>query len=137
MREKEPVAELESFELIADDGSVGLANKSTRDRRLKEHSRPGVDVVEEPEVVVAEQEEVFEENVVWVQTFPAHLVDCPTQLTLVIWICSMTNASEKYERTQQGNLLLRTSSDQAGVHLLTFSEFSSMHLLQAPLLGRQ
>ena len=40
------------------------------------------------------------------------LVDCPTQLTLVTWICqlcSMTNTSEKYERTQQGNLL---DSDQ-------------------------
>ena len=36
------------------------------------------------------------------------LVDCPTQLTLMTWICqlcSMTNTSEKYERTQQGNLL--------------------------------
>ena len=36
------------------------------------------------------------------------LVDCPTQLTLITWICqlcSMTNTSEKYERTQQGNLL--------------------------------
>ena len=35
------------------------------------------------------------------------VVDCPTQLTLVTWICqySMTNTSKKYERTQQGNLL--------------------------------
>ena len=36
------------------------------------------------------------------------LVDCPTQQTDVIRICqlcSMTNISEKYERTQQGNLL--------------------------------
>ena len=36
------------------------------------------------------------------------LVDCPTQLTLVIWICqlcSTKNNSEKYKRTQQGNLL--------------------------------
>ena len=35
------------------------------------------------------------------------VVDCPTQLTLMTWIChcSMTNTSEKYERTQQGNLL--------------------------------
>ena len=36
------------------------------------------------------------------------VVDCPTQLTLVTWICqlsSMTNTSENYERTQQGNLL--------------------------------
>ena len=36
------------------------------------------------------------------------LVDCPSQLTLMTWICqlcSMTNTSEKYERTQQGNLL--------------------------------
>ena len=36
------------------------------------------------------------------------LVDCPTQLTLMTRICkmcSMTNTSEKYERTQQGNLL--------------------------------
>ena len=73
MRKKEPVAELESFELIADDGGVGLPDKSTPDRRLKEHSRPGVNVVEEPEVVLAEQEEVFEGNVVGVQSFPAHL----------------------------------------------------------------
>ena len=36
------------------------------------------------------------------------MVDCPTQLNLVTWICqlcSMTDTSEKYERTQQGNLL--------------------------------
>ena len=36
------------------------------------------------------------------------VVDCPTQLTLVTWICqlcSKTNTSEKYERTQPGNLL--------------------------------
>ena len=36
------------------------------------------------------------------------LVNCPTLLTLITWICqlcSMTNTSEKYERTQQGNLL--------------------------------
>ena len=36
------------------------------------------------------------------------LVDCPTQLTLMTWICQLcfiTNTSEKYERTQQGNLL--------------------------------
>ena len=36
------------------------------------------------------------------------VVDCPTQLTLVTWICqlcSKTNTSEKYERTQTGNLL--------------------------------
>ena len=36
------------------------------------------------------------------------LVDCPTQLTLVTWICqlcSTKNNSEKYKRTQQGNLL--------------------------------
>ena len=36
------------------------------------------------------------------------VVDCPTQLTLVTWICQLcftTNTSEKYERTQQGNLL--------------------------------
>ena len=73
MREKESVAELESFELIADDGGVGLADKSSTTRCLKEHSRPGVDVVEEPVVVLAEQEEVFEGNVVGVQRFPAHL----------------------------------------------------------------
>ena len=30
MREKEPVAKLESFELIADDGSVCLPDKSTK-----------------------------------------------------------------------------------------------------------
>ena len=42
-------------------------------------------------------------------TPPLPLVDCPIQLTLMTWICllcSMTNTSEKYERTQQGNLLL-------------------------------
>ena len=36
------------------------------------------------------------------------LVDCPTQLTLMTWICQVcfiTNTSEKYERTRQGNLL--------------------------------
>ena len=35
------------------------------------------------------------------------LVDCPTQLTLMTWIYqlySMTNTSEKYERSQHGNL---------------------------------
>ena len=32
------------------------------------------------------------------------LVDYPTQLTLMTWI-STANTSEKYERTQQGNLL--------------------------------
>ena len=73
MREKEPVAKLEPFELIADDGSIGLPDKTIIDWDLKEHSRPGVDVVEEPEVVPTEQEEVFEENVVWVQSFPFHL----------------------------------------------------------------
>ena len=38
------------------------------------------------------------------------LVDCRTQLTLMTWICqcSMTNTSEKYERTQQRNLLMKT-----------------------------
>ena len=41
-------------------------------------------------------------------------VDCPTRLTVVIWICqtrmtNMTNTSEKYERKQQGNLLLERS----------------------------
>ena len=36
------------------------------------------------------------------------LVDCPTQMAFVkriCQLCSMTNTSEKYERTQQGNLL--------------------------------
>ena len=36
------------------------------------------------------------------------MIDCPTQLTLVTWICHLCfkkNTSEKYERTQQGNLL--------------------------------
>ena len=48
----------------------------------------------------------------------APLVDCPTELTLVIWICqlcSMTNTSKKYERTFQGTLLglgLRTEGRQ-------------------------
>ena len=35
------------------------------------------------------------------------VVDCPTQLTVVIrrWqLCSITNTSEKYGRTQQENL---------------------------------
>ena len=73
MREKESVAKLESLELIADDVGVGLPDKSTRAQRLKEYSRPGVNVVEEPEVVLAEKNEVVEVNVVWVQSFPAHL----------------------------------------------------------------
>ena len=40
-----------------------------------------------------------------------YIVDCPTQLTLLTWICqlrSITNTSEKYDRTEQGNLRLRT-----------------------------
>ena len=40
--------------------------------------------------------------------FCTDVVDFSSQLTLVTWICqlcSMTNTSEKYERTQQGNLL--------------------------------
>ena len=40
--------------------------------------------------------------------FCTDVVDCPSQLTLVTWICqlcSMTNTSEEYERTQLGNLL--------------------------------
>ena len=40
--------------------------------------------------------------------FCTDVVDCPSQLTLVTWICqlcSMTNTSEKYGGTQQGNLL--------------------------------
>ena len=40
--------------------------------------------------------------------FCTDVVDCPSQLTLATWICqlcSMTNTGEKYERTQQGNLL--------------------------------
>ena len=68
MREEESVAQLESLELVADDGSVGFPDQSTRAHRLKEHSRPGVDVVEEPEVVLAEQKEVVEGNVVGVQS---------------------------------------------------------------------
>ena len=43
------------------------------------------------------------------------LIDCPTQVTLITWICqlcSMTNTSEKYERTQQRNLLLRNATTQ-------------------------
>ena len=73
MREEESVAQLESLELVADDGSVGFPDKATRAHRLKECSREGVDVVEEPEVVLAEQQEVVEGNVVWVQSFPADL----------------------------------------------------------------
>ena len=41
-------------------------------------------------------------------------VDCPTRLTLDVWICqvcSMTNTSDKYERTQQGNLLVLPMPD--------------------------
>ena len=68
VREKESVAKLESLELVADDGSVGVPDKSTRAHRLKEGSRPGVNVVEEPEVVLAEQKEVVEGNVVGVQS---------------------------------------------------------------------
>ena len=40
--------------------------------------------------------------------FCTDVVDFPSQLTLVTWICqlySMTSTSEKYERTQQGDLL--------------------------------
>ena len=36
------------------------------------------------------------------------VVDCPTQLNFMTWncqLCSMINTSEKYERTQRGNLL--------------------------------
>ena len=46
-------------------------------------------------------------------TFGATLVDCRTQLILMTWICqlcSMTNTSEKYERTEQGNLLVPISA---------------------------
>ena len=41
------------------------------------------------------------------------LVEYPTQLTLMTWICqlcSMTITSEKYERTKQGNLLQRNQN---------------------------
>ena len=44
-------------------------------------------------------------------TLRTYIVDCPTQLTLVTWICQlcfMTNTSEKYDRTQQENLRPRT-----------------------------
>ena len=42
-------------------------------------------------------------------TASSTVVDCPTQLILVTWICqlnvcSTTNTSEKYDRTQRGNL---------------------------------
>ena len=36
-----------------------------------------------------------------------YIVDCPTQLTLLTWICqlgSLTNTSEKYDRAKQGKL---------------------------------
>ena len=54
---------------------------------------------------------------------PSSIVDCPTQLTLVTWICqlcSMTNKSETYERTQQGNLLT-VVFPLVGTSLLMFS----------------
>ena len=73
MREKESVAKLESLELIGDDGGIGLTDNSTRGHRLKECSRPGIDVVEEPEVVLSKVKEVVEWNVVRVESFPAHL----------------------------------------------------------------
>ena len=48
-------------------------------------------------------------------------VDWPTQLTLVICVSwSMTNTSEKYERTLQGNLLLQI---HVSVHLLNIWKF--------------
>ena len=61
MREKESVAKLESLELIGDDGGIGLTDNSTRGHRLKECSRPGIDVVEEPEVVLSKVKEVVKE----------------------------------------------------------------------------
>ena len=36
------------------------------------------------------------------------LVDCPNLVTWICQLCSITNTSEKYERTQQGNLLLKS-----------------------------
>ena len=44
-------------------------------------------------------------SIKWFQVIRNIVGDCPTQLTVDNWICSMTNTSEIYERTQQGNLL--------------------------------
>ena len=60
------------------------------------------------------QKKLFHKN----SNASVRLVDCPTQLTLITWICQlyyMTNTSEKYEGPQQGNLLvwgLMSSSQQ-------------------------
>ena len=42
-------------------------------------------------------------SIKWFQVIRNIVVECPTQLTVDNWICSMTNISEIYERTQQGN----------------------------------
>ena len=42
-------------------------------------------------------------SIKWFQVIRNKVVECPTQLTVDNWICSMTNISEIYERTQQGN----------------------------------
>ena len=48
------------------------------------------------------------------------LIGCPTQLTLVTCICQLsTNTSEKYEKTQQENLL------EGGARKIAFSYFFS------------
>ena len=53
---------------------------------------------------------------------PSPLVDCPTQLTVVIrvcQVCSMTTTREKYDRTHQRNLLLHLClSDRLASSLL-------------------
>ena len=54
-------------------------------------------------------------SIKWFQVIRNIVGDCPTQLTVDNWICSMTNTSEKYERTQQGNLLGLTQT-----HLFMF-----------------
>ena len=52
-----------------------------------------------------------------------------TQLTLMTWICqlcSMTNTSEKYERTQQGNLLGLKLYGQCPYRTKTFQKGASL-----------
>ena len=49
-------------------------------------------------------------SIKWFQVIRNIEGDCPTQLTVDNWICSMTNTSEIYERTQQNilTIMMRT-----------------------------
>ena len=49
-------------------------------------------------------------SIKWFQVIRNIVVECPTQLTVDNWICSMTNTSEIYERTQQNilTIMMRT-----------------------------